>query len=299
MLNSVSRYIVDHWRGEQSLFRSFWINFVALRAVLFSIQTYAFGQPETDYTTWGILIWGYMLVAHLVIFIWQVVGVLRAAETWLRDTGSQATVWGAQLSLVVGLFLTISYGIEAWQATWQIPEKESFLTRMDREHASKYALKLDADGTVMRLDGSIELGISRNMRGLLASNRQISLVVLNSTGGNIFEARGLARLFRENAISTRVENQCSSACTAAFVGGNPRIMKRGARLGFHQYRVDADYTVLNVDPGREQERDIKLFESQGVSRDFLEKVFARPSNDMWFPDATELLAAGFIHLVED
>ncbi len=106
------------------------------------------------------------------------------------------------------------------------------MVRMDREHASKYKLVLDPETRTVSIDGSIELGITRNLGNLLANNPGTRLAILNSDGGNIYEARGLAKLFRDNAINTRVENICTSACTTAFTGGKIRYHGSRCKIRF-------------------------------------------------------------------
>jgi hypothetical protein len=38
-----------------------------------------------------------------------------------------------------------------------------------------------------------------------------------------------------------------------------------------------------------------IFEKQGVSAEFLEKVFIQPPEEMWWPDIDELVNAGVVH----
>ncbi|MGB7286889.1 MAG: hypothetical protein WBC71_08155 [Salaquimonas sp.] len=298
MLGGLATYVKDHWHGKHSLAKAFWINFVMLRLGIFLIQANLSYLAKIDYTAWAIAILIAAFLFHGVLFVWQIVGVLRSTEIYTRDTGSQSTAWGAQLSLVVGLFLTISYSIQAWQHTKIKPEEENFMVRMEREHASKYDLEIINGGETLTFTGTVELGITRNMRALLEANNTVQKVVLNSDGGNIFEARGLAKLFTDRRLNTHVSERCSSACTSAFIGGVKRTMDATARFGFHQYRMEAGQAVLSVvDPKKEQERDMQLFEQQGVSRTFLEKILSHKSNELWFPLPTELLDANFVHAI--
>jgi hypothetical protein len=61
--------------------------------------------------------------------------------------------------------------------------------------------------------------------------------------------------------------------------------------------MDSSYTILNVDPNEEQERDLVFFSDQGVSRAFLENIFKEPSDTMWYPTTDELLEARVVHEV--
>ena len=289
----------DHWHGKLGLAWSFWINFVGLRTVLFIAQATALPDKGEDYNAIWPFIIAFILVFHVMLFVWQAVGVLRSAERYVSDTGSQASVWGAQISLIAGVFLTFSAGLEAWQTTIPVSKEENHMVRMDREHASKYKLVLNPETKTVSIDGSIELGITRNLGNLLTNNPGTRLAILNSDGGNIYEARGLAKLFRDNAISTRVENTCTSACTSAFIGGEIRSMSPQAKFGFHQYRIDSAVRTINANPAEEQEKDKELFLQNGVSEAFVSRMFSAPSNDMWFPTADELLQSGFVHEIRE
>jgi hypothetical protein len=298
LLSPVSRYISDHWRGRHGLAWSFWINLVGLRAAIILAQIATAPAGDEVYHFPGPWIWFLMALFHGLVFLWQIVGVLRSAENHLRDTGSQASVWGAQIALVAVFWITASYALEAWQLTLPKPEDQDHLARMDREHASKYSLTLSDDRKILFLKGSIELGITRNMEAI-AKQGGLQLVVLDSAGGNVFEARGLARVFRENNLNTHVETTCSSACTLAFIGGRKRTLSSTGRIGFHQYRFDANISIIAANPVEEQERDRKLFSDSGVSEAFLEKMFQSRSSDMWFPDAKDMLDASVVNGISD
>ena len=166
---------------------------------------------------------------------------------------------------------------------------------MLREHASKYDLMVSADRTIATVTGTIELGITRNFTRLLDQNPAVRTVVLGSSGGNIYEARGLAVLISARGLDTRVDEICSSACTTVYIGGQYRSMRSSARLGFHQYRIDADYTVYNANPQAEQKRDRELYAKAGVKAWFLDRMFNSDSSQMWFPTLEELLAAGVVN----
>ena len=69
---------------------------------------------------------------------------------------------------------------------------------------------------------------------------------------------------------------------------------RGARLGFHQYRMDSTAYIPNVDIAEEQSRDRSFFERQAIDPEFLTRIFNSPHNAIWYPERSELEAAGVI-----
>jgi hypothetical protein len=50
-----------------------------------------------------------------------------------------------------------------------------------------------------------------------------------------------------------------------------------------------------VDVEREMKRDIDFLASRGIRPDFLSRVDATPSGEMWFPTPSELIESGFAH----
>lgn len=288
-----TKYITDHWQGRQGIGWSFWVNLVLLRAVILLGQEMLAPAKDADYASHSLLVLFLAFLVHGPLFLWQVVGVLRAAEMHIRQHGAMATMWGSQLAVLLAFGFTAIYAFGAWQMTIPVPREESFLVRMDREHASKYSLTTDS-GT-LAFTGTIELGITQALTKLLGATPGIKIVLLESDGGNIYEARGMAKLIRDNKLETRILDKCSSACTTVFIAGVKRSMKRGARLGFHQYRLDAGYSVPNVDSKREQDRDREWYKQQGVDAQFLSRIFASRTDDMWFPTALELTNANVVH----
>jgi hypothetical protein len=128
---------------------------------------------------------------------------------------------------------------------------------------------------------------------LIEQYPEVTGIILDSGGGQIYEGRGLARLVRENKLQTYSLDKCLSSCTTAFVAGTIRTLGTNARLGFHQYRTYSVFPSINVE--QEQSKDMAIFEKQGVSAEFLEKVFIQPPEEMWWPDIDELVNAGVVH----
>lgn len=238
-----------------------------------------------------------MIVAVLVhgaLFVWQVTGTIRAYERYMRDGGAMASVWGAQLALVLMGFWTMIYVLDAWQMTSLSPEPEMTQAEIQAARAAKYRIILDENENSLLLTGSMELGITKAFLAQIIATPNIQTVILQSTGGNIYEARGLAQIIKQNGLNTRVMAQCSSACTTVFIAGHEREIGPNGELGFHQYRVNATYSVLNADPQAEQDRDRDLFRQAGVSELFLSKMFDKGASDIWFPDIDALIAANVV-----
>lgn len=294
-IRQVSAYIRAHWRGEQGLAWSFWVNFVALRLLLSFAQDGLMARTtaESIGPVWAVM--GLAVVLHGIIFLWQAIGLLRAAEAMVADTGQMYLMWGTQAALILAVFWALTYMLHAWYWTRaDLAEARPTEAEVRAERAARYSLSVAEDGRAATLSGPIELGVTERFRALLARHPGVTEIRLESEGGNIYEARGLAALIRRNGLATIAVGDCTSACTTVFIGGLDRRLQAGARLGFHQYRIDAGYAVLNADPGEEQERDRALFRDAGVAAWFLADMHQSGAAEMWFPAPETLLEAGVL-----
>jgi len=291
-------YALRHWRGQQSLAWSFWFNLVVIRGLVFIVQTLIAPADGLDYSAYRYLALATAFSLHGVLLVWQVVGVIRSAESHFSQHGNMALVWGAQLGCVLMLVLSGVYALGAAQMTMQAPAEVDVLTQMNEEHARQYTLDVSADRQVVYISGMIDLGITRALRAYLLQHADVEAIVLDSDGGNIYEGRGLANLFSEHGLQVHVETSCASACTIAFSGGKVRTASNAAKFGFHQYRIDADYTIIATDVAKEQRRDQQRLLDAGVDARFVADVFSPPSASMWWPELETLLAAGFLHEID-
>ncbi len=62
-------------------------------------------------------------------------------------------------------------------------------------------------------------------------------LVLESTGGLVYEAEKLGRWVRAQGLDTAVRAECASACVNAWAGGVNRYIARGAKIGLHRARA--------------------------------------------------------------
>lgn len=290
-------YLLLHWRGQQPLAWSFWVNFVSLRVLIFAVQSQWVAGSEGHSQVPSLVVYFIVLLLHGALLVWQIVGVIRACDQHFAEHRSLVTLWGAQLAAVALFLMSAIYSLEAVQVTLSPAETENVFARISQEHAEQYDISLSDNRCELRIVGSLELGITKAVRRVLSDNDQIGTVLLNSDGGNIYEGRGLAKLFSEHRLHTRVSEKCASACTLAFIGGINRTALQSASIGFHQYRVDADYDIIVTNVSKEQERDRALFLASGVSESFTAKMFSQEASSMWWPVLADLVDAGFVHVV--
>jgi len=283
--------VTGHWRGAHGLAWSFWINLVLIRVLVSVAHEWLRAGAGPDIHEHRMLILLLAFIFHGILFVWQAVGVIRSSEAHNGISGSMAPVWGAQIVLVVTSFWVISYAIDAWNMALPVLSPPADQSDLGAERASRYSIEPTPDGRSLTLTGSLELGIAAHLKTRLKEYPDAQQIILASTGGNIYQARGLAKTIRQNGLNTAVITECSSACTIVFIGGIERELASGGRLGFHQYRIDADYVVLNSDPLKEQNKDRAAFLQAGVAVWFLDMMFDSQPTGMWYPKLTELLDA--------
>jgi len=123
----------------------------------------------------------------------------------------------------------------------------------------------------------------KNSRGTTLS----TIVYLNSRGGLITDGIELGRLFRKQQVSTRLfgEQQCSSSCAVAFLGGKFRMLQHETSLIFH-----APYTTGSFGQeqcaSRNQARALKFYYMEMVGKEAGNTLFDRTmsycgSNEGW------------------
>lgn len=292
MIHTFWRYVTGHWSGAHGLVWSFWINLVLIRILVFLLQDWVNPAEGHDFQDYWLIVLGFALFFHGVLFAWQTVGVIRASEVHIRGLGAMAPVWGTHLALILAFLWILVYAQKAWLMTVPAPQDPG--NPFEAARAASYDIVPSSDGLSLAVTGTLELGITRLLVQQLEAHPDVEQVILNSSGGNIYAARGVSNTIREFGLDTLVTSDCSSACTTAFIGGIRRRLGEDARLGFHQYRVQAGYAVLNADPASEQDRDRAIFRRAGVEGWFIDRMFDSPASDMWFPEVSELMNAHVI-----
>jgi hypothetical protein len=291
------KYIRDHWRGGQSLAWSFWVNLVLLRAAIFWLERFTGPPFVEDPRLSAAASVAFLAAFHVIVYAWQIVGVLRAGDRFLARSGSSIWVPAAHVGIIASLMLTSVSIFASIQTLFVDRGDENKAEAWERERAGRYALTLIDGGHLVHLTGDFELGITKNLASLLREHPRVEGVLLRSDGGYISEGRGVARLIQRHGLDTYVGAVCKSACATAFIGGATRVLREGGKLGFHQYALEAGSPGAPIDLRAEQEKDRAFFEEQGVAGEFLGRIFDTPHREIWFPDPQELLDASVVHRI--
>jgi len=294
------RYFIAHWRGELSLSLSLWVNFLALILLINVAELWLLARFAQSTSSLMAMTLGSLFVTRLLIFPWQVIGLFRCVEMDFVTQGNLLKLRAVQMLGLVSILFTLGYSLELIQGAAYTKQQLAWYS--SAVAPPEYTLEVDEEQHQLKISGGLDYGITAAVAALLQTYPELSSVMLNSPGGQIYEGRGLAKIFIENQLDTYVYSECSSACATAFVGGAVRYLGPKGKLGFHQYRMDRrDYkkAVLFFDPTEEQQRDLSLFKARGISAVFLNKMFQKSADSIWFPKPAELLQAGVVDVLID
>lgn len=291
----LTAYLRNHWQGRQSLAWSFWVNLVGLRAAILGLGHFTRPPYIEDPTALAVVTVAFFVVFHLVVFAWQIVGVVRACDVHQSSFGASSLPLVVYVGIACSVAVTLSPAYSAFLLLNREPPGEPDFLAWERERAARYSLAPDAgNALLLRFSGTFELGVTKKLTALLSEGPAFGGIVFDSPGGHVYEGRGVARLVLRHGLDTYVTGSCSSACTTAFIAGRERVLGPEGRLGFHQHSLDADYPVYLADEEGEMQKDLDFYAARGIAPDFLERVFVTPHDGLWFPSAEEMLAAGVV-----
>ena len=293
-LSNFSGFISKHWKGGYPLGISFWVNFT------FIILVYNGFESLVRNNYWPVVIslpvlGSYLIVTRLIIFPWQIVGLLRTCEKHFLQHGSTLWIRSIQGLVIVAIIMNAVGAIDTLQ--WYMQRQFQAMDTAEFPDKKSYSLSLLKKSTLIYLKGTLDFGITGEMEELLAGNSNIEAIILSSTGGIISEGRGLFRLIDQYKLNTFVYDECSSACALAFIAGNKRYIATSARLGFHQYNLQLQNTYQHINVEEAQQHDLELLRKKQVSSQFLEQIFKQPSHSIWFPTVDELVEFGVVNAV--
>ncbi len=275
-----------HWDGDNSLAYAYWVVGSLLGFAISKAGELLNLLDWSAYRLTAGMIIGYWILL-LAFAIWSPVGTWRSATRYIR-TGL-GVFWPrvAQVMLVLGALMW------AWVIpSVAIPQWKEHVSILFSDQSSLYTIRPLRDGLEIELKGGIAFGVADAFARVLASYPQAVTVHLSSDGGRISEARKLFDLIQRSKLDTYVPKYCASACTIVYSAGRTRLLKEGARLGFHQASFPGvSYAFMKS----EDDADGRRFKQQGVTAAFVDKIHTLPADDMWHPSEYELTSSGLVH----
>lgn len=285
--------ITTHYVPQGPSFLSaLWVTGLLVRVVMTSaLLGLTFFQPIS------VALLAAALATDLMSFIWAVIRFNHAASNHLHDTGRFWPVAGGYsffvLSFVLMLFTWWLLFTDSEMAQRQAKETNSALNTA-RPPVDRFVADFSRDRKELVFRGVVAQGAADGIAALLNDSQRTDTLVLNSPGGNVYEAREMAREVMDRGLNTHVANECNASCLLVFMAGQTRTLGQGADLGFHRYGIDFEQVLPNVNPLREMRKDQQFYLERGVSLDFLDEVFDLGRKAIWYPQREELYAAGIL-----
>ncbi|WP_423596154.1 RDD family protein [Roseateles sp. MS654] len=282
-------YIASHWRGEQSLAQSFWINHVLLTwPVAAGVQGLVAWLATKSEGLQGVaiallIVWPVLIV----IEIWSAVGTWRSVRGYVEAGGSYLISGLTRLSLL-GSFLQIAFSL-ALGVFAELPDLWKLARGIDP--IGNVRLAVSADGRTLQFNGPIGAGDAHRLGSLLASSPAVKLLEVASPGGRVTEAERMVDLIRQRGVGTRAVGNCESACTLVFLAGNKRQLMPGAQLGFHRASSGTFNPAFDEIANQELARTYRRME---LPEDFIQKTLSTPPRRMWYPSAEDLVRHSLI-----
>jgi hypothetical protein len=285
-------FVGRHWRGELPL----WISYFAvnsLTTLLAIVVVNAIALATTARASvgpTGILLF-YVLSWLFVISItvWQVVGSWRCAGRRIaeRKAIGKRAPWARLAKIMVCLGCLQLAGLLIKSAIPQLSEAVSIAFLNDPD-LPPYAIRVMNGGSEAEITGGIKFGLTADFERTLKASGGVRVVHLDSNGGRINEAQKLNALIRSRGLDTYVDAKCLSACTLAFAGGQQRILKKGAQLGFHRGAFAGEDQIDDHD------LESSIYRAAGIDSAFIDRAMATKNSDLWRPSEAQLLSAGVV-----
>jgi hypothetical protein len=293
------QYIKNHWQGKHSLSLAFGINFLLLSVFINWVEPFTLPPRIANLSTALLAFTFYFITCRVLIYGWQIIGLLRVCDRYSAVIGGNLWARAAQGGVLLSVLLSMIMSFSAVQTLYVYAQQHNTANSSIKLNAAptrvEPQLVLLEHNTVLHLSGNLAPGTTRRMETLLQHYPHIHSIVLESAGGRVHEGRGLARLIQQYHLATFTLNACSSACTLAFISGSQRTLATGAQLGFHQYHLAKAHPFINVQA--EQDKDRAFFQSRRIASDFIAQAFATPHQEIWFPAAHILQDAGVVHAI--
>lgn len=280
-----SNYLVRHWRGQNSLPFSYWINGSAITIGLGLLVSFLLSAIEASaaslrlFAAFGL----FSILLLSGVWVWSAVGIWRSATRHPHRGGSGG--WAAVAKIMVAIGCLASLG--------RLPNLYLQTRELGLLAAGSDPIGKDASLTI-REDGALEVngyftqGFAARFAKALQSNPNVETLVLTSAGGRIREAEQMARLIKESGLDTVAEGECASACAIPFLAGESRLLGVEGRIGFHQPSFPGESRA-------EHQEGVTAFKNSllgaGVEPSFAQQAMTAAPDDMWYPSAPRLIEA--------
>ena len=290
-------YVSNHWRGDLSLAKSYWLNTFLLSlpfTVMFgSLESLAQAVRTLEETALFFWVLASLTVFAFPLTIWQLIGTWRSATKRTINTGKSG--WSS-VAKVVMVFGWLQFVVAFVQVAEDWPAyRETALYTLGLNPIGDYQVTVIDGGRGVAVRGAIARGVVDDVRSALAQTQEPIYIELDSDGGRIGVGDALNRLIRERGLATLVQGECYSACSLAFLGGQARILSEGGVLGFHQATSSLkDSPSVRAMEMSADDLQRTIMREAAVPAWFIDKAMATPNEQMWKPSLEVLVDGGVV-----
>lgn len=156
------------------------------------------------------------------------------------------------------------------------------------------------DNILYLVDLKFEKGFGSCFKGNSLYN--IEKVYINDVyGGDVTEARILARKIKKYNIPVVIDGVCNSACVDVLLHSPDRTITINGQIGIHGYllksRIDIPYKEYLT--RIEENSMLRAYNTSDVNISFLRRIMTEyPNNDIYYPSHKELFDNEIIHNFE-
>jgi hypothetical protein len=272
-------YFTQHWQGEYSLTKSYWINCVFV-GVLFQFLLIIYPEELITSTIHDLYIYIAVYCIALTVITWQIGGVWRSANNHIKKTKQK--FWANTVKVFMVLVLISS----TFMVRDLLPGLNKFTSIFSRDiDITTYSIRVMDNKQEVEITGGIKFGLTKALRKTFNNYPTIKVIHLNSYGGRVIEARLLREFIGEMDLITSTNKGCLSACTIAYMGGASRFVYGEGKLGFHRYGLASNQTDFIKETIVESFMEDKaFFIKKGASDNFMNIIYNTSPSDLWFPE---------------
>jgi hypothetical protein len=194
--NTSNNYFTQHWQGEHSLTKSYWINFVIVGVfLLFLLKTY----PEELITSTIHDLYIYITVycIALTVITWQIIGAWRSASNHIQKTKRKFWANSVKALMIFGL-ISSSFMVQEL-----LPGLNKFGAIFSKDiNIKPYSIRVLGNKKEIEISGGIKFGLTKVLRKTFKKYPTIKVIHLNSYGGRVVEARLLQEFIKEKGLIT-------------------------------------------------------------------------------------------------
>jgi hypothetical protein len=203
-----------------------------------------------------------------------------ASSRSLQWGASLAELWGkARLTVMMALLCLVS--VAAVIASPHLSDRLLSLSN---------PVSLSADGTQLKLGGSIPSNLAADVESICANGACVAArtIILNSDGGSFDGAMaGMQALKAAGIRRAVVVGNCLSACVALWAGFTDATIQPGSAIGI-QGIYDPLSGQRTVESKKQTEQLSKLLQTRGFPRKIVDTALSYPSTEYYYMSGAEM-----------